>query len=229
MRQVLSRHISDFAALHDDDVELVSVGRPSPTALAGLARQLATERRDLQVRWTQNADDGDNGVELAASAMAATRLPAAQLQALSDEVTYATDVLTSLLGCPAVGVRVATLRRPMCPRFHVDQVPCRLLIAVDGPGTEWIPSDQVDQGALTRPGADVVPIRAGHEVRQFKTGSWSLLKGGAWARHFGGVVHRSPHTDTARLLVSLDPLFSLEREGAATAAGNSQSIMEQYL
>lgn len=45
-------------------------------------------------------------------------------------------------------VELITLRKPMCPRFHQDQVPCRLLITLAGPATEWIPSAQVDRICL---------------------------------------------------------------------------------
>lgn len=217
MRQVLSRHLGDFAALYDDDVELVSINRSTPAILEDLARQLNSERRELSARWTQSARAGA-GCTAAARATSSAELTPLQLQALSDEVAAATDVLTSLLDCPAVGVRVSTLRRPMCPRFHVDQVPCRLLMAIDGPGTEWIPAAHVDRAALASPGADV-PLRPGGEIRQFAAGSWSLVKGGAWREPFGGVVHRSPHTQAARLLITLDPLFSLDSADAGDQAG----------
>ncbi|HAK52328.1 MAG TPA: hypothetical protein DCM54_10575 [Gammaproteobacteria bacterium] len=35
-----------------------------------------------------------------------------------------------------------------------------------------------------------------------------MLKGGNWQDDFSGVVHRSPHQEGERLLLTLDPIFS---------------------
>ena len=54
-----------------------------------------------------------------------------------------------------------------------------------------------------------IPIyhKNGSEIQELKVEHWSLPKGGAWDDNFNGVVHRSPHTDDARLLLSIDPVF----------------------
>jgi len=38
----------------------------------------------------------------------------------------------------AAGTRITTLDRAMCPRFHVDRVPVRLIVTWGGPGTQWL-------------------------------------------------------------------------------------------
>ena len=47
------------------------------------------------------------------------------------------------------------------------------------------------------------------DIKQMVTGHWSLLKGGAWNDKFNGVVHRSPHDEKDRLILSIDPIFDL--------------------
>ncbi|MEM6709971.1 MAG: DUF1826 domain-containing protein, partial [Pseudomonadota bacterium] len=133
-------------------------------------------------------------------------LPAEGLDALCTELELASDVLTELLGCARIGFRVVTLNRPMCPRFHVDQVQARLLITIRGPGTEWIPSNHVDRSAFADRNNQQPPIQTGERIKQFEAGHWALLKGGAWNDDFRGVVHRSPQSDRPRLLVSVDPI-----------------------
>lgn len=203
MRHLSSDKLGDFAAIYENDVELVSVARPGSDSLETLCNQLFATHQIVQMRWEQAAGDPDATFSALSKSIDPDRLGA-----LSEEITLASDVLSELLDCERVGIRVTTLRAPMCPRFHVDRVPCRLLATINGPGTEWIPSDEVDRALLADRDRDAPPVRAGGGVRQLATGSWSLLKGGAWDERYGGVVHRSPHQDSDRLLVSLDPLFA---------------------
>lgn len=203
MRHLLSDRIGDFAAMYDEDIELVSVARPESTCLEALADELFASRQVVQAEWEQAAGDRDAPM----SALPAT-IDDQYARALSAEIARASEVLGDLLGCQRAGIRVTTLRDPMCPRFHVDRVPCRMLMTIRGPGTEWIPSDDVDRALLADRSNNALPIRAGGAVRQFARGSWSLLKGGIWSDRFGGVVHRSPHRAGERLLLSLDPVFA---------------------
>ena len=203
MRYLLSDQTGDCAAICDEHVELVSIARPAAASLEALAEQLFASRQIVQAHWEQAA--GDSDAPLAALSMA---IDADWLGALSEEITLASDLLSELMGCARIGIRVTTLRGPMCPRFHVDHVLCRMLITIRGPGTEWIASDEVNRALLADRNADAPPIQAGADIKRLPTGNWSLLKGGAWHDGFGGVVHRSPHQAGERLLLSFDPVLS---------------------
>ena len=93
---------------------------------------------------------------------------------LWSELEEATEVLQKLLDCDSVGVRLATLRAPMCPRFHVDQVPVRMLFTIAGHGTEWIADPDADQDIMADRQNQNPPLRAGGKVRALEAGSWSL-------------------------------------------------------
>jgi hypothetical protein len=192
-----------MAAIFEADVELVSVSRPASNHLAGLAEALSANRQGVQARWEQSLPDTD-----AATRALASQIDEQWLPALNEEVLGLTDVLTALLGCERIGFRLATLRAPMCPRFHVDQIPCRMLTTISGPGTEWIANDDVDPVLFADRQSDALPVRAGKNFNQLPAGSWSLLKGSAWDRHYSGFVHRSPHVSGERLLLSMDPIFN---------------------
>ena len=210
MHSLLSDRTGDFVAIYDEDVELVSVARPGSAALDALAEDLFASRQDVQTQWEQAARDADAPLAALSGSVNAERLGA-----LSEEITLANDLLSELLGCERMGIRVTTLHRPMCPRFHVDHIPCRMLVTIGGPGTEWIASGDVDRALLANRDADAPPIRPGRDIRRLATRSWSLLKGGAWDGRFGGVVHRSPHGTRQRLLLSFDPLFADPHGGKA--------------
>ncbi len=202
MRHLFSDHVVDFSAIYDDDVELVSIERPKSSVLDSLADNLFSSRKVLDLHWEQAANDAHAPFSVLKDAIEGT-----WLSALSEEIIMANEILKELLGCDRVGVRVATLSSPMCPRFHVDQVPCRMLMTVSGVGTEWIASNDVDPELLANKKISEPPLTSEGSIRQFTNGAWSLLKGGTWQEQFRGVVHRSPHQAGERLLLSFDPVF----------------------
>nr|WP_255671442.1 DUF1826 domain-containing protein [Corallococcus sp. AS-1-6] len=95
-----------------------------------------------------------------------------------------------MLGAGSLGVRLHTLGRDLCPRFHVDRVGVRLLCTYAGPATGWLENPQVVRSAL---GPDGQVARPGAFVRPLERFDVALLKGEAWPGNIGnGVVHRSP-------------------------------------
>lgn len=104
----------------------------------------------------------------------------------------------------AVGLRLHLLRGTMCPRFHVDRVPVRLLCTYQGIGTEWLPEGKVTRAKSSAPLPDQL-VGAG-DADRLATGAVGLLKGEAWECNEGrGLVHRSPEPgDQPRLVLALD-------------------------
>ena len=47
-----------------------------------------------------------------------------------------------------VGLRLSTLDKAMCPKFHVDRVPCRLVTTYNGPVTQWLPNTKANRNKL---------------------------------------------------------------------------------
>jgi hypothetical protein len=200
MRQIESDALVDFAEIYDESVELISVSLPEATNLRW-AIALLLQRPGLQAQWIQGPKGNAQPVGSGRSEDTNRAL-----QALRDDIDLPVDLLGELLGSEACGVRIKVLEGPMCPRFHVDKVPCRMLKTYAGPATEWIAHEQVDSDAV-RAGHPQPTLPGGH-IQQLATGAWSLLKGGTWDGDFGGVVHRSPSSRERRLLISLDPIFS---------------------
>lgn len=202
MRRVTSDRISDLAAIYDDDVELVSVNRAQAGSREAAARRFISARQSPQLRWMQDRGNG----EAPAGPLPKTVDPEVR-DVLLDEIAEASEVLCELMDCQQVGIRLETLSAPMCPRFHVDQVPCRMLVTLSGTGTEWISNGDVDWHAFDDLSSMDPPVKTSGQIQHLPTGHWSLLKGGAWSDDFGGVVHRSPHKVGDRLLLSLDPIL----------------------
>ena len=202
MKTIFSDQISDFSSIHLDDVEVISIARPDFHIIEECSLQFLQTRKTLKLQWEQDLED-DSYIQSALS----ESMPTTLKSMLINQINESGEMLGDLLGCKKVGVRLATLRSPMCPCFHVDNIACRLLITLCGKGTQWIPNNSVNWKILSDRNNDSLPVRDESAIREFKVGHWSLLKGGSWNNNFDGVVHRSPDTSDARLLLSLDPVF----------------------
>ena len=131
---------------------------------------------------------------------------------LIDDIALLADMFSCLFEVDRVGLRLATLDAAMCPRFHVDHVPCRLVTTYAGRGTQWLNNEHVNRSRLGRGGVDA----AGNQLEVFeseqhichaRTGDVALLKGEKWHKNEGlGLVHRSPAAspDNKRLVLTLD-------------------------
>ena len=204
MNSVIGDQLSCFSDIHLDDVELVSVKWQKFDTVRDLSTNFIKSRQVLKLQWHQDLNDSrkiqkilPESVETSFRSM------------LIDLILESGEVLGSLVDCKKIGVRIATLRSPMCPLFHVDNIKCRILITLCGEGTQWISNQDVDwEVFLDRENKDV-PIKENADIKQLATGHWSLLKGSAWNNNFNGVVHRSPHDEKDRLILSIDPIFEL--------------------
>lgn len=108
----------------------------------------------------------------------------------------------------AVGLRLHVLDYAMCPRFHTDHVPVRLITSYEGVGTCWLEESDVQRRLLgkTLSGRPDPHEEAG-SIQSLKAGDVGLFKGDAWIGNEGrGVVHRSPACgqEGARVVVTLD-------------------------
>ncbi|TKB02417.1 DUF1826 domain-containing protein [Alteromonas portus] len=139
-------------------------------------------------------------------------------QAAIDDIYLLSDMLTTLFDCDSVGVRLVPLSSAMCPSFHVDNIPVRLVNTYLGEGTEWLPKESVVSspmiGLNDANTQGLTKNRLGqhyqeNSVRQMSAFDVGLLKGKAWQGHEEfAAVHRSCKVmpETQRVLLTLDPM-----------------------
>ncbi|WP_127559957.1 DUF1826 domain-containing protein [Saccharospirillum alexandrii] len=108
------------------------------------------------------------------------------------------DLFASLFEQERVGVRLRYLTSAMCPRFHVDNIPVRLVHTLVGPGTEWLTEDNLDRSRLGRGNGGLPDEHSGllfepRNIQRLNAGDVALLKGSGWVgNEHAGLVHRSP-------------------------------------
>lgn len=132
---------------------------------------------------------------------------------LCRDMLLLSEMFSCLFELEAIGFRLATLEGAMCPKFHVDYVPCRLITTYTGMATQWLPEHRVDRNVLAevRSSRDRQSQKAFYrsetDIQQLSAGDVALLKGERWEGNEGaGVVHRSPASTSGqrRLLVTMD-------------------------
>ncbi|TFY93339.1 DUF1826 domain-containing protein [Pseudomonas nabeulensis] len=118
------------------------------------------------------------------------------------DVAWLVSAFACLLGAKRIGVRLRLLDKAMCPRFHVDHVPVRLITTYAGVGSQWLREGVMDRRQLSQPDAE-----PSERIEQIQCGEVALLKGTKWHGNEGyGLIHRSPalKADERRLILTLD-------------------------
>ncbi len=131
---------------------------------------------------------------------------------LNENIAELVDMFCCLFELKQTGLRLTALDKAMCPRFHVDKVPCRLVSTYQGSATQWLPHQLADRTKLGRGSNGKPDHQSGlfqhqHDIQQLNSGDVALLKGENWeGNEHAGLLHRSPviSTDTSRLLLTLD-------------------------
>lgn len=179
-----------------DGVNLAVWRRRLPPQLEDFAELVVSLGQPLSDQWVIDVDEHQMPV------LSDLLREAADLQgyeAFVADVAWLVAAYTCLVGARRVGLRLRVLTGPMCPRFHVDNVPLRLLTTYAGPGSEWLREQESPRGELH---TAQVPV---NNIQKLHVGEVAVLKGEKWQGNEGaGLVHRSPSGQQGRLLLSLD-------------------------
>lgn len=109
------------------------------------------------------------------------------------------NIFCDMVGEDAIGFSLGTERG--CRRYHIDNVPMRLLVTYAGRGTEWLPETAADRQAFEG-GMPNELILKDPLARQF-VGIWdvAIFRGGP-----KGILHRTPDDalNGASILMRLD-------------------------
>ena len=184
-------HPSALAEIYQEKVSMAVWQRELENGVAEYAKTLLALTHCFQTRFIQSPARVVQQLE--------KELPLNKHRpAFIRDIAFVVDMFSCLFELKNVGLRMAVLNTAMCPKFHVDRVPCRLVSTYTGAATQWHSHEQVqrfDDGSLEP--------RAGAKYHTLRTGDVALLKGEAWEGNEGrGLVHRSPEaSDNARRLV----------------------------
>ncbi len=131
---------------------------------------------------------------------------------LAEDIAKLVDMFCCLFELKGTGLRLAVLNNAMCPRFHADRVPCRLVTTYQGIATQWLPHNLADRSKLDVASKETSDETSGlfaksSDIQNLNKGDVALLKGELWAgNENAGLIHRSPQLESGanRLLLTLD-------------------------
>ena len=193
-----------LADVYREEVNIAVWQRELPAALKQEVAQILNSGRKLEASVTVSPDSARRQIDAALGSICAPEL--------GSDIAELVEMFCCLFDLKRTGLRLTILDRSMCPKFHVDRVPCRLVLTYQGAATEWLPHHSVDRSRLGRGSAgrsdrDSGLFKSERDIEQLCCGDVALFKGELWeGNENAGLVHRSPAVPggDARLLLTLD-------------------------
>ncbi len=93
-----------------------------------------------------------------------------------------------------------------CKRYHIDNVPMRLLVTYYGKGTEWLPSHACDYSAYYNGEKNEKIVKDTKQVKFVEPWDIAIFKGQQFQGVNNGILHRTPNVaqTSVSLLMRLD-------------------------
>ena len=204
-RAVESREAEVLAEVYQDDVNITTWQRTLSPEILNAAQRLISADHLFRISTPVTPENAFDSIYDSLGSNDDAKL-------ISDDVTDIVAMFCCLFELEEVGLRLTTLDRAMCPKFHVDRVPCRLVTTYSGIATEWLQHKVVDRSKLGVGSKGKTDAESGlygdhSDIQKLAAGDVALLKGESWLGNEGaGLVHRSPQlaNQDKRLLLTLD-------------------------
>ena len=204
-RSAIAKSPQVLTDIYEDDINLAVWQSDLPSNVELCVQDLICQKPHFKAIMTVTPSDVLEHITESFSGIASS-------QALCQHISLLVDMFCTLFDLKYVGLRLKLLNNPMCPKFHVDKVPCRLVTTFHGAGTQWLAHSDVNRtklGAGSQGKSDEVSgvINSDARIQQLSSGDVALLKGEWWHNNEqAGLVHRSPalKENEYRLLLTLD-------------------------
>ena len=185
-----------------DGVNLAVWQRELPASVQDFAAFLLQRQRPLAESFSVRIEEGEGRLTLPEILPQLHTAPG--YEAFVADLLWQVEAFACLLDARSVGVRLRILDKPMCPRFHVDHVPVRLITTYAGVASEWLAEGAMPRHQLGQAAAEPTDEQ---KIRRLQAGHVALAKGEKWLGNEGaGLIHRSPQPPEGqqRLLLTLD-------------------------
>jgi hypothetical protein len=201
----IDNHPSIFSDIYRDDVNISVWTRDLSNDANACVKSLLESQRHYEKAFFTQSEEINTQLLKAAPELE-------HLTALRQDIAELTDMFCFLFDLKQAGVRLTLIEKAMCPRFHVDKVPNRLVCTYHGIATQWLPCDKADYSKLGPASKGVSDEQSGiysslTDICELTPGDVALLKGALWAGNENtGLVHRSPEVPDGqkRLLLTID-------------------------
>ena len=202
LQQVRSEQIEVLSEVLREEINLAVWQRQLPTQISDFASALLAEGSSLGHSIVLELANPESTPNLSGLVDGYSDLPGQA--AFVQDVSWLVSAFACLFAAKCIGLRLRILDKAMCPRFHVDHVPVRLITSYAGLGSEWL-----GEGVMARRhlGDPVAEPSGATLIQRATSGHVLLAKGEKWiGNEGGGLIHRSPQPPAGerRLLLTLD-------------------------
>ena len=198
-------HIDVLADIYQENTNIVVWKRSLTDELLEASISILSTNPDLEISLVVSPQDTVSNLQ--------ARLDSSKMaMILIEDIHKLVNMFCDLFDLKRVGLRLTSLKHAMCPRFHVDNVPCRLITTYQGIATEWLSHGNADRSKLGvgnkgKPDSQSGIYQDESDVQQLSQGDVALLKGEAWVgNERKGLIHRSPqlYDQASRLILTID-------------------------
>jgi hypothetical protein len=154
LAQMAGEQVEVFCEVLNDQVNLAVWQRRLPAAIADFATQLLALDEPLAQTLTLELPSADAEPDLSGLLAGYRDLPGHA--AFIADVAWLVSAFACLLDAKRIGLRLRVLDKAMCPRFHVDHVPLRLITSYAGVGSQWLRDGVMARRRLGDPAAEPV-------------------------------------------------------------------------
>ena len=198
-------HVDVLADIYQENTNIVVWKRSLTDKLLEASNSILSTTPDLEISLVVSPQDTVSNLQ--------ARLDSSKMaMILIEDIHKLVNMFCDLFDLKRVGLRLTSLKHAMCPRFHVDNVPCRLITTYQGIATEWLSHSDADRSKLGvgnegKPDSQSGIYQDETNIQQLSQGDVALLKGEAWVGNEGkGLIHRSPqlYDQASRLILTID-------------------------
>ena len=198
-------HVDVLADIYQENKNIVVWKRSLTDKLLEASNSVLSTNPDLEISLVVSPQDTVSNLQ--------AKLDSSKLVIiLIEDIHKLVNMFCDLFDLSRVGLRLTSLKHAMCPRFHVDNVPCRLITTYQGIATEWLSHGNADRSKLGvgnkgKPDSQSGIYQDETDIQQLSQGDVALLKGEAWVGNEGkGLIHRSPqlYDQASRLILTID-------------------------
>ena len=198
-------HVDVLADIYQKNTNIVFWKRILKDNLSEAANSILLTNPDLQISLVVSPQDTVSILQ--------ARLNSSQMALIMvKDIEKLVNIFCDLFDLRRGGLRLTSLNHAMCPRFHVDNVSCRLITTYQGIATEWLPHNAADRSKLGignsgKPDSQSGIYQDESDIQQLSQGDVALLKGEGWVGNEGkGLIHRSPQLSdqASRLILTID-------------------------
>ena len=204
-KSYITNDSSGLSKIHNQKINISIWQRQLDSTLIDIGKSILDRNNDIQL---SEVIEPQNVLKMLSKEFGSSEktLP------LFNDISNLVDLFCNVFDEKRAWVRLDSIDKPMCPRFHTDYVKCRLVTTYVGPATQWLPHHLVDRSKLGHGNQGLPDDRSGlfgksTDIEQLDVGDVAFLKGESWKGNNGsGLVHRSPHEDKGykRLYMTID-------------------------